>query len=101
MQKENLPPEWTFLQQVNAPCHETEKVKNFFQKILGLWWIGQPSSNLNPLENLWGIKKLQIKKNKPKKLDHLRKKNWYLKQDSQRSLFETHSIYAKETWKSH
>ena len=98
--KKNLPPEWT-LQQDNMPCHKTKKLKNLFQKnfVTVKDWPAQ-SPNLNLLENLWDIIKAQIKKDKPQKLDDLRKKK-ILEQDSQRSLFETHLIYAKETQKSH
>ena len=65
---------------------QNKKVKNLFQNnsVNMMDWPAQ-SPDLNPLQNLWGIIKAQIKKDKPEKLN-----DYYMEQYYQRSLFETH-----------
>lgn len=60
------------LQDDNAPCHRAKKVRDWLldQGIQRLTWPAQ-SPDLNPIENLWGDIKRQLKRNPPRHLRDL------------------------------
>ena len=71
---ENLPPGWYF-QQDNASCHKGKKTIDWFKSngIDLVDWLAQ-SPDLSPIENLWGIIKARIKKEKPQNMQDLKSK---------------------------
>ena len=69
---ENLASGWV-LQRDNAPCHKSKKVLQLFEanKIDLIDWPAQ-TLHLIPIENIWGIIKAKIRKEKPKNLKDLK-----------------------------